>query len=103
LGCPPRLNLSYSIGSPCRGSSAQIGTVPQLAQRQPGGGGRRARFEVDPKIGGGGGCCARLEVDPTPRNAGTKKRGRLPPVSQLSVYPSNHSPAFRVLGSRQCC
>jgi hypothetical protein len=29
--CPPRLNLSYSIGSPCRGSSAQIGTVPQLA------------------------------------------------------------------------
>lgn len=31
LGCPPRLNLSYSIGSPCRGSSAQIGTVPQLA------------------------------------------------------------------------
>lgn len=37
-GCPPRLFISYSIGSPCRGSSAQIGTVPQLAQRQPGGG-----------------------------------------------------------------
>ena len=31
LGCPPRLNLSYSIGSPFGGSGAQIGTVPQLA------------------------------------------------------------------------
>jgi hypothetical protein len=36
--CPPRLNLSYSIGGGRRGSGAKIGTPRRLAQRHRGGG-----------------------------------------------------------------
>jgi hypothetical protein len=46
--CPPRLNVSYSIGGRWQRSGVEIGTVPEVAQRDRVGGGRRLRLEVEP-------------------------------------------------------